>query len=86
MAIDPTSVKVCVKFGDSKSSRSRDIRLPHFVTNDDDNDAGHHIRAKLVRRCCGKGGDGQRREHKCKTLRPAFLIKMFVNHLCSLTD
>ena len=36
---DPTSVKVPVKFGDSKSNRSRDIRLPHFVTNDD-NDAG----------------------------------------------
>ena len=33
-----------VKFGDSRSNRSRDIaplRLPHFVTNDnDDNDAG----------------------------------------------
>ena len=38
---DPTGVKV-VKFGDSRSNRSRDLRLPHFVTNscndDDDND------------------------------------------------
>ena len=41
--IDPTCVKVPVKFGDSKSNRSRDTRLPHFVTNDyddDDDDAG----------------------------------------------
>ena len=39
--IDPTGVKVHVKFGDSESTRSRDIRLPHCVTNDDiDNDAG----------------------------------------------
>ena len=38
MAIDPTDMKALVKFGDSRSNRSRDIRLPHFVTNDDDND------------------------------------------------
>ena len=25
-----------VKFGDSKSNRSRDIRVSHFVKNDDD--------------------------------------------------
>ena len=33
---------VCANFGDSRSNRSRDIRLPHFVMNDDnnDNDAG----------------------------------------------
>ena len=36
--VDLTGVKVPVKFGDSRSNRSRDIRLPHFVTND--NDAG----------------------------------------------
>ena len=36
--VDSTCVKVRVKFGDSKSNRFRDIRLPHFVTNDDDND------------------------------------------------
>ena len=42
-------MKVRVKFGDSASHRSRDIRLPHFVTNDnDDNDAG-------VRRSSHKG-------------------------------
>ena len=43
---------VPVKLGDSSSNGSRDIglRLPHFVTNDDDEDAGvyagHDIRAK----------------------------------------
>ena len=36
--VDPTGVKIRVKFGDSRSNRSRDIRLPDFVTND--NDAG----------------------------------------------
>ena len=41
MIIDPTSVKARVKFGDSRSNRSRDIRLSPFVTNDyDDDDAG----------------------------------------------
>ena len=29
--VDPTGVKVRVKFGDSRSNRSRDIRLPNFV-------------------------------------------------------
>ena len=28
-------VDVPTKFGDSRSSRSRDIRLPHFVTDDE---------------------------------------------------
>ena len=41
--VDPTGTKGRVQFGDSRSNRSRDIRLPHLVTNDD---AGHHIRAK----------------------------------------
>ena len=41
VAVEPTGVKVRVKFGDSRQNRSRDIRLPHFVTNyDADNDAG----------------------------------------------
>ena len=31
VVIDPTAVKVHVKFGDPRSNRSRDIRLPHFV-------------------------------------------------------
>ena len=31
-------LKVPVKFGDSRSNRSRDIQLPHCVTNNDDND------------------------------------------------
>ena len=44
MVVDPTGVKVRVKAGDSRSSRSRDIRLPHFATCHDD-EAGHHIRA-----------------------------------------
>ena len=41
-------MKVRVKLGDSRSNGSRDIRLLHTVTNDDE-DAGvrrHHIRAK----------------------------------------
>ena len=38
VVIDQTGMKVRVKFGDSRSNRSRNIRLPHFVTNDDDND------------------------------------------------
>ena len=38
-AIVDLTGKVCVKkIGDSRSHSSRDIRLPHFVTNDDDND------------------------------------------------
>ena len=37
VVLNPTGVKVRVKFGDSWSNRSRDIRLPHFVTNDNDN-------------------------------------------------
>ena len=35
VVVDSTGVKVRVKFGDSRLNRSRDIRLPHFVTNDD---------------------------------------------------
>ena len=35
VVIDPTCLKVCVKFGDSRSNRSRDIRLSHFWTNHD---------------------------------------------------
>ena len=34
--VDPTGLKVRVKFSDSRLNRSRDIRLPHFVTNNDD--------------------------------------------------
>ena len=44
MVVEPTGVKVRVKFGDSRSNGSRDTRLPHFVTNDtddgDNDDAG----------------------------------------------
>ena len=32
--VEQVGVKVQVTFGDSSSNRSRDIRLPHFVTND----------------------------------------------------
>ena len=35
VVIDPTGAKVSVKFGDSRSKRSRDIRLPDFVMNND---------------------------------------------------
>ena len=37
--VDPKDVKVLVKFGDSRLNRFRDIRLPPFVTNDDDDAA-----------------------------------------------
>ena len=40
MVVDPAGLKVLVKFGGSMSNRSRDNRLLHFVTNDD-NDAEH---------------------------------------------
>ena len=40
VVVDPTGVKIPVKFGDSRSNRSRNIRLPHFATNDNDDDAG----------------------------------------------
>ena len=36
VVIEPKSANVRVKFGDSRSNRSPDIRLLHFVTNNDD--------------------------------------------------
>ena len=41
VVVEPTGAKVRVKVGDSRSNRSRDIPLPHLVTND--NDAGRRI-------------------------------------------
>ena len=40
MVVELTGVKVPVNFGDSRSNRSRDIglRLPHFITDDDNDD------------------------------------------------
>ena len=35
VVVDPTDVKISAKFCDSRSNCSRDIRLPHFVTNSD---------------------------------------------------
>ena len=43
MDVDPTGMKIPVKFGDSRSNRSRDLPLPHFVTNNDDDDAGRRL-------------------------------------------
>ena len=44
VVVDPTGLKVCVKFGYSRPNRSRDIRLPHFVrTTTTPAYAGHHI-------------------------------------------
>ena len=43
VAVNPAGVKARVKFGDSRSNHSQDIRLLRFVTNDnknDDDDAG----------------------------------------------
>ena len=36
VVVNPTGVKVPVKFGDSRSKCSGEIQLPHFVTNNDD--------------------------------------------------
>ena len=45
--VDPTSINVVVNFGDYRSRGSRDIRLPHFVTNEQRGTtpacAGYHI-------------------------------------------
>ena len=39
MVVDQTGMKVHLKFGHSRLNSYRDIRLSHFVTNnDDDND------------------------------------------------
>ena len=34
VVIDPNGMDELVKFGDCRSNSSRDIRLPHFVTDD----------------------------------------------------
>ena len=39
VVVEPAGVKVRVTYVDSRSNCSRDIRLPHFVTNDDNDDA-----------------------------------------------
>ena len=38
LVVDPMGAKVHVNVGDSRSNRSRDILLPHFVTNANDNE------------------------------------------------
>ena len=38
VVVEQAGVKVCVKIGDFGSNRCRDIRLPHFVTNNDNED------------------------------------------------
>ena len=44
VVVDPTGLKVHVKFGDSIGQTVLEIRLPHFVTNSGDNDdAGRRI-------------------------------------------
>ena len=49
VVVNPTGMKICIQFDDSKSNRCRDIRLPHFVTNDNDNDAAGR---RTPRRIC----------------------------------
>ena len=39
-----------VKFEDSGSNLSRDIRRPHFVTDDNDNDAGRWTPDNIAKR------------------------------------
>ena len=36
IVVDPTGADVHVKFGDSRSNLTRAMRLPHFVTDDDE--------------------------------------------------
>ena len=43
MVAEATGLKVPVKFGVSTSNSSRDMRLPHFVTNDDDTGVGRSL-------------------------------------------
>ena len=54
MVVDPTGVKARVKFDDSRSNRSRDIRLPYFVRTTTPAYAGRHIRAKRRKAFCLK--------------------------------
>ena len=46
MVIDPTGLKVPVKFSYSRSNCSLDTRLPHFVANNDNN-AGRRATIKM---------------------------------------
>ena len=46
VVVDPTGVKLHMESGDSRSNRFRDIRLPHFVTNGDDNDDNAGVRRR----------------------------------------
>ena len=41
--VDSAGVKVLVKFGDSRSNRSRDMRLDSYDNDNNDNDAGRRI-------------------------------------------
>ena len=50
--VGQVGMDVHAKFCDSGSNGSQDIRLPHIVTNDDDD--GHHIRAKHLNPFCLK--------------------------------
>ena len=52
VSVDPTGVKAHVKFDDSRSKSSRDIRLPHFVLTTTTAYAGHHIKAKRHKAFC----------------------------------
>ena len=42
VVVDPASMYIRVKFGDSRSNCSRDTRLPHFVTDE------RHRRTKVI--------------------------------------
>ena len=50
MDVEQVGMNVRVKSGDSRSNRARDIRLPHFVTNDDDTDAGRRTICQQAKR------------------------------------
>ena len=53
VGVQQVGMNVHVKFSDSRSNRSPDIRLPHFVRTTPTPayaGRGHHIRAKRLRR------------------------------------
>ena len=52
MVVDQTCTDVCVKFGGSRSNRSRDLQVAHFVMDERRTtaDAGHDIRPNAIRR------------------------------------
>ena len=52
MVVYTTGVKVRLRFGDSRSNRPRDIRLPHFVTDEQTTKlCAQNVNAADIKRC-----------------------------------